>query len=59
MGLRMSRPSDQYRAEAQKARSAANTLSRDDMKRAALDIADGWERLAETAEKQPRKPQTG
>lgn len=51
----MSSPSDRYRAEAQKARSAAESLHRHDMKRAALDIADGWDRLAEMADKQPKE----
>lgn len=46
----MSQLSDEYRAQATKARVIAGSIGRSDMREIALEIARGWERLAELAE---------
>ena len=47
--------SDDFRSQAKKARSVAETVDRHEIRRAALDIAEGWDRLADQAEDKPEK----
>ena len=46
----MSRSSDELRDQANSAREMAGIMSRKDMRHAALDIAQGWDRQADQAE---------
>ena len=47
--------SDDFRSQAKKARSVAEAVGRQEIRRAALDIAEGWQRLADQAEERPEK----
>lgn len=46
----MSNPSDRLRNQADRARATAGIMSRRDMRRSALDMAEGLERQADEAE---------
>jgi hypothetical protein len=46
----MPRTSAEYRNMAQRVRAVADTIGRFDLRRAAHEIADGWDRMADEAE---------
>jgi hypothetical protein len=53
----MSKTSDDFRDRANSARATAGAMSRNDMRRAALDIARGFDRQADEADERSAKPQ--
>ncbi len=52
----MAKRSDQYRDQAKKAKEVASAVSRADLRRTALEIAKGWEKLAAQDEPKPEPP---
>ena len=52
----MSKTSDDFRERANSARATAGAMSRHDMRRAALDIAKGFDRQADQADEKSEKP---
>ena len=51
----MSQRSDDFRDRAESARATAGAMSRKDMRRAALDIANGFDRQADEADQRAEK----